>query len=84
MNIQSVRLVVALTATLVPAAAIAQHEPHQGTAPQASAELVQCARVQPVVDHDPVDEIVDDGGDAVHPAEPVVQGRWLRFHRCLL
>jgi len=51
MNIQSVRLVVALAATLVPAAAIAQHEPHQGTAPQASAELVQCARVQPVVDN---------------------------------
>jgi hypothetical protein len=29
-------------------------------------------RVQPVVDHDPVDEIVNDGGDAVDATKPFI------------
>jgi hypothetical protein len=36
-------------------------------------------RVQPVVDHDPVDEIVNDRGDVVDAAEPLVERGWLWF-----
>ena len=40
----------ALTAAFVPGAAIAQHEAHPG-AGQASRQMVECARVQPVIDN---------------------------------
>jgi YHS domain-containing protein len=51
MNTHSLRLAVVLTAAFVPRVAMAQHEGHQVSAPQASAEMVQCARVQPVIDN---------------------------------
>ena len=51
MNTHSLRLAIAFTATLAPVVAAAQHEAHQAAAPQASAEMVQCARVQPVIDN---------------------------------
>src|SRR5262249_4441557 len=35
--------------------------------------------VQPGVVHDPVDEVIDHGGDGVHPAKSFVEGRHLRF-----
>lgn len=44
------RLAIAFTAALMPGVAVAQHEVHQATAPQASAEMSQCTRVQPVVE----------------------------------
>jgi YHS domain-containing protein len=50
MNIRTLGLAIALTAALVPGVAVAQLEAHQAGAPQASAEMVQCARVQPVID----------------------------------
>jgi YHS domain-containing protein len=51
MRTHSIQLVVTLIMTWVPAAAIAQHEGHQDAAPQASVGLVQCVRVQPVIDN---------------------------------
>ena len=51
MKTHNLRLAVTLSATFVPGVAIAQHEAHQAGAPQAAAEMVQCARVQPVVDN---------------------------------
>jgi YHS domain-containing protein len=42
-------LVIALTSAFVPGVALAQHEAHQPGAPQASAEMTPCTRVQPVV-----------------------------------
>ena len=51
MNIHSLRLVVALTATFVPGVATAQHEAHQAGAGQASPEMLQCARAQPVINN---------------------------------
>lgn len=50
MNTHSVRLAIALSAAFVPGLAVARHEANQAGAPQASAEMAQCARVQPVVD----------------------------------
>jgi YHS domain-containing protein len=50
MNIHSLRLAIAFTATFVPGVATAQHEAHQPDAGQAASEMVQCTRVQPVVD----------------------------------
>lgn len=41
-------------------------------------------RVESVVNRDPVDEIVDDGGSVVDDAESLIQRRWLCFHVCLL
>jgi hypothetical protein len=38
-------------------------------------------RVQPVVNHNPIDEIVDDGGDVVDAGESVVERGWLSFPR---
>jgi hypothetical protein len=32
-------------------------------------------RIQAGIDHDPVDEIINDGGDAVDTAEPIVKAR---------
>jgi YHS domain-containing protein len=49
MNIHSLQLVIALTATFVPGVATAQHEAHQAGAGQASPEMLQCARAQPVI-----------------------------------
>ena len=50
MNIRTLGLAIALTAAFVPGVAVSQLETHQAGAPQASAEMVQCARVQPVID----------------------------------
>jgi YHS domain-containing protein len=50
MRSHNLQLAVALAAMFVPRAATAQHEAHQGSASQASAEMMQCAQVQPVVD----------------------------------
>ncbi len=37
--------------------------------------------IQPVIIHDAVDEVVDDRGDVVNPAEPVVKrGTLVRLH----
>lgn len=47
----SLQLAVAMTIALLPRAALAQHEHHQPGAQQASAEMMQCARVQPLVDN---------------------------------
>ena len=33
-------------------------------------------RVQPRVDHDPIDEVVDDDGDGVDASQPLVQRRF--------
>ncbi len=44
------RLAIALTSAFVPGVVLAQHQAHQAGAPQASAELAQCAQVQPVVE----------------------------------
>jgi hypothetical protein len=42
-------------------------------------------RVEPKVDHDPVDEVIDDDGDAVDAPEPVVQRLLsLSLHRARL
>src|SRR5271166_598746 len=42
-------------------------------------------RVQPRVDHDPIDEVVDDDGDGVHASQPLVQRlRFSRHHRPFL
>ena len=49
MNIHSLPLAIAFTATLVPGVATAQHETHRADAGQVSPEMVQCAQVQPVV-----------------------------------
>ena len=43
-------LAIALTSACVPGVALAQHEAHEAGAPQASAEMAQCAQVQPVVE----------------------------------
>src|SRR5438093_6844628 len=51
MNTQRLRLVAALTVTLVPVAAMAQHEGQQSATPQASGEWAQCARVQSSIDN---------------------------------
>src|SRR6267378_2197939 len=41
--------------------------------------------IQARIDHDPVDEVIHHGGDAVHTAEPVVEaGRILSGHRYIL
>ena len=50
MNIHSLRLAIAFTATFVPAVATAQHEGHQAGPGQASPDMVQCGRIQPVID----------------------------------
>lgn len=50
MNIYGLRLAIALTATFVPGVAAAHHEAHQADAGQASPEMAECARVQPVID----------------------------------
>lgn len=50
MNIRTLGLAIALTAAFVPVVAAAQLEAHQAGAPEASAEMVQCARVQPAID----------------------------------
>jgi YHS domain-containing protein len=50
MSIHSLRLAIAFTATFVPGVATAQHEAPQADAGQRSPEMVQCARVQPVID----------------------------------
>jgi YHS domain-containing protein len=51
MNTHSLRLAMAFAAALVPGVALAQQEAHQAGAGQASPEMGQCARVQPVVDN---------------------------------
>ena len=51
MNTHSLRLAMAFAAAFVPGIALAQHEAHQAGAGQASPEMGQCARVQPVVDN---------------------------------
>jgi YHS domain-containing protein len=51
MNIRSLRLAIAFTATFVPRVATAQHEAHQAGAGQASPEMLQCARAQPVINN---------------------------------
>lgn len=51
MNTHSLQLAMAFAAALVPGGALAQHEAHQPGAGQASPEIGQCARVQPVVDN---------------------------------
>ena len=33
--------------------------------------------IEPVVRHDPVDQVVDDRGDVVHASEPIVERRFL-------
>jgi YHS domain-containing protein len=50
MNIHSL-LAIAFTATFVPGVATAQHEAHQADAGQATPEMVQCARAQPVINN---------------------------------
>ena len=41
--------------------------------------------IQARIDHDPVDEVIHHGGDAVHTAEPVLEaGRILSGHRYIL
>jgi hypothetical protein len=41
--------------------------------------------IQTGIDHDPVDEVIDDGGDVVHTAESIVEaGRMLCGHWCIL
>jgi YHS domain-containing protein len=50
MNIRTLGPAIALTAAFVSGVAVAQLEAHEAGAPQASAEMVQCARVQPVID----------------------------------
>jgi YHS domain-containing protein len=49
MTTHSLRIAVALTLASVPGVTLAQHEAHQAGAGQASTEMGQCARVQPVV-----------------------------------
>ena len=51
MNTHSLRLAIAFATAFVPGVALAQHEVHQAAAGQASPEVAQCARVQPVVDN---------------------------------
>jgi YHS domain-containing protein len=51
MNTHAVPLIVALTVALVPAGATAQDQGPQGATPPVPAELVQCARIQPLVDN---------------------------------
>jgi YHS domain-containing protein len=51
MNILILRLAIALAATLVPGVAMPQHEGHQSGAGQATPDMGQCARVQPVIDN---------------------------------
>jgi hypothetical protein len=42
-------------------------------------------RVQPRVDHDPIDEVVDDDGDGIRASQPFVQRlRFRRHHRAFL
>jgi hypothetical protein len=42
-------------------------------------------RVQPWVDHDPIDELVDDDGDGVGASQPLVQRlRFRSHHRAFL
>jgi YHS domain-containing protein len=50
MNTHSLRLAMALAAAFVPGVALTQQEAHEAGAGQASPEMGQCARVQPVVD----------------------------------
>jgi YHS domain-containing protein len=50
MSIHKLPLAIALTATIVSGVATAQHEAHQAGVGQASPEMVQCGRVQPVID----------------------------------
>lgn len=51
MTIQTVQLVGVFTAAFLPGVALAQHAAQQAGAPQSSAEMLQCARIQPVVDN---------------------------------
>ena len=51
MNTYHLRLAVALAIALFPGVAMAQHEGHQAADGQASPDVAQCARVQPVVDN---------------------------------
>jgi hypothetical protein len=42
-------------------------------------------RIQPRIDHDPVDKVIHHGGDAVDTAEPLVKaGRIVSSHRPIL
>jgi YHS domain-containing protein len=47
----SLRLAVAFAASLIPDIATAQHDAHQAGGSQASPEMAQCARAQPVIDN---------------------------------
>jgi len=51
MNTHSLRLAIAFATAFVPGVVLAQDEAHQAGAPPASAEMAQCARVQPVVEN---------------------------------
>lgn len=51
MRDQNLRLGIALAVALVPRSAVAQHDTQQAGPPRASAEMAQCAQVQPVVEH---------------------------------
>jgi len=51
MRDQNLRLGIALAVALAPRSALAQHDTQQAGAPQAAAEMAQCAQVQPVVEH---------------------------------
>jgi YHS domain-containing protein len=51
MNIHSIGLAIAIAAAFVPGVAAARPTAHPGDAGQASPELLQCARVQPVIDN---------------------------------
>ena len=30
--------------------------------------------VQPLIDHEPVDKVIDNGGDVIYAARPIVEG----------
>jgi len=51
MKTQCLGLAIAVTLAVVPNVAMAQHEQHQPGAQPASAELMQCARIQPLIDN---------------------------------
>jgi YHS domain-containing protein len=52
MRTYSLRLAIAIAASVIPSLAWAQHEAHQAGSPQApSADLTQCLRVQPVIEN---------------------------------
>lgn len=51
MNIHSLPLAIAVTATLLPMVAIAQHDAQQTGPGQVLPEMAQCARIQPVINN---------------------------------